>query len=98
MSPLIVRLSGIRPPAPSPCTARNAISCVIDCEAPDNAEPIRKKATPARYKVRRPYRSDSLPQSGTVTVEARRYAEKTQLYLFKPPSEAITVGIAVPTT
>ncbi len=37
--------STIRPPAPSPCTARNAISSVIDRASPHSADPTRNSTT-----------------------------------------------------
>jgi hypothetical protein len=39
---------------------------------PHNAEPVRKMAMPASTTLRRPYRSDSLPQIGTAVVLATR--------------------------
>ena len=42
MSPTTASVTTIRPPAPSPCSARNAISSAIDWESPQSAEPIRK--------------------------------------------------------
>ena len=72
-------LSGMMHPAPNPCTAREAINCSIDCEAPASTEPITKMATPVRYIRRRPYKSDSRPQIGTHAVDVSMYAAKTQL-------------------
>ena len=39
---MIAKASAIRPPAPRPCTARNAASWIIDSDMPDSAEPTRK--------------------------------------------------------
>ena len=44
----------IREPAPSPCSARNAMSCSMLRDSPASAEPRRKSASPARYAGRRP--------------------------------------------
>ena len=45
MSPIVACVSTISPPAPSPCTARNAISTVMLFASPHSAEPIRKITT-----------------------------------------------------
>ncbi len=37
-----MKVSAIKPPAPSPCTARKAISWVMLAAAPDANEPIKK--------------------------------------------------------
>ncbi len=39
---MVANTPTIRPPAPSPCSARNAISWSIECASPDSAEPTRK--------------------------------------------------------
>lgn len=39
--------------------------------------------------------SENFPQSGSVTVDVRIYAENTQLYMLSPPRLDTTVGIAV---
>ena len=62
----------IRPPPPSPWTARNAISSIIECARPDSAEPIRKITIAAWKNTFRPYMSPSLPHSGVDTVEASK--------------------------
>ncbi len=59
-----------RPPAPRPCSARNAMSWSIECARPDSAEPTRKMMIAITSQRLRPYRSPSLPYSGVVTVEA----------------------------
>jgi hypothetical protein len=41
-SPMMICESGSKPPAPSPWTARNRMSCSRLCAAPLSAEPIRK--------------------------------------------------------
>ena len=59
---------------PMPWTARNKISCSVDCASPHSTEPSRKIIMPASKIGLRPNRSDSLPHSGTSTVDATRYA------------------------
>ena len=59
-----------RPPAPRPCSARNAMSWSIECARPDRAEPARKITIAIMSQRLRPYMSPSLPYSGVVTVEA----------------------------
>src|SRR5450759_5370559 len=48
MSPMMAWEIGIIIPAPTPWTARNAMSWVIDCERPASMEPARNVAMPAR--------------------------------------------------
>ncbi len=54
MSPTIVRASENRPPAPRPCTARNAASSYIDDAKPQSADPITKIVMAARKNCLRP--------------------------------------------
>jgi hypothetical protein len=42
MSPTTAIVVVISPPAPSPCSARNAISSAMFCAIPQSMEPIRK--------------------------------------------------------
>ncbi len=71
-SPITANAIDIRPPAPSPCTARKPINSVMFCAAPESVEPIRK-VTIAAWKIsRRPYRSEILPHSGVAAVEVSR--------------------------
>ena len=58
---MIVIDMGMTAPAPSPWIARKAISCSIERERPQSAEPIRKTAIPNRKIGLRPYRSASRP-------------------------------------
>ena len=67
-SPMIAIAPTSRPPAPSPCSARNPISCAMLCAAPDSAEPIRKITIEVRKMLLRPYRSLILPHSGVETL------------------------------
>ena len=72
MSPTIAWAPTIRPPLPRPCTARNAISSIIEWLSPDSTEPIRKITIAAWKNIFRPYWSPSLPHSGVDTVVASR--------------------------
>ena len=51
----------ISPPAPRPCSARNAMSSAMDCDRPDSAEPMRKMMIAVTKNFFRPYMSPSLP-------------------------------------
>src|SRR5256886_14117375 len=66
-------------------------------EAPDNADPAMKTRRPRRKNRFRPYRSDSFPKIGIVTVCTMRKALKTHAKRFKPPKSAMIVGAAVET-
>ena len=70
MSPTMAWASTIRPPPPTPCSARNAISSLMLRESPDSAEPIRKMTIAAMNRYFRPYWSPSLPHTGVVAVVA----------------------------
>jgi len=70
--------TGNNAPAPSPCSARKAINCAIECAAPDSAEPIRNNPIPPKKAGRRPVRSAILPQIGVIIVEDKMYATATQ--------------------
>ena len=65
---MIAMAPTIRPPAPSPCSARNPINWDMLCAAPDSAEPTRKITIETRNTDLRPYRSPSFPQMGVDTV------------------------------
>jgi hypothetical protein len=86
-----------RPPPPNPWTARKAISSIIVCANPDNAEPIRKMTIAAWKNAFRPYMSPSFPHSGVETVEASRYAVTTQDRCDSPCRSPAIVGNAVAT-
>ena len=62
----------MRPPAPMPWMALQAISSIIVWESPDSIEPTRKITIASWKKIFRPKRSPSLPHSGVETVEASR--------------------------
>ncbi|CAM5378163.1 hypothetical protein SRIMM317S_06199 [Streptomyces rimosus subsp. rimosus] len=68
----------ISPPPPSPCTARKAMSCSIDCAAPHSAEPSRKVATAPRKTFLAPRESQSLPYRGSAAVAASENALMSQ--------------------
>ena len=97
MSPTMACAPTIRPPAPRPWTARNAISSNIDWLRPDRIEPIRKITIAAWKKIFRPYWSPSLPHSGVDTVVASRYAVMTQAMCEPPLRSPTMVGSAVET-
>ena len=71
-SPTIVMVVGMIAPAPSPCTTRKTMSTHMFHAAPQKIEPSRKSAMPHSTSGLRPYRSDSLPYSGTDTACASR--------------------------
>ena len=97
-SPMIAITLTISPPAPRPCTARNAISSAMLCDSPDSTEPTRKTAMANTNRFFRPYRSPSLPYSGVEMVVASVYAVTTQDRCSTPPSSPTIRGMAVPTT
>jgi len=61
ISPIVAIAPTIRPPAPRPWIARNVISCTIDWDSPDSADPARKMMIAAMKNFFRPYMSPSLP-------------------------------------
>ena len=61
MSPSVAIALTISPPAPRPCSARNVMSSVMDCDRPDSAEPMRKMMIALTKSFFRPYMSPSLP-------------------------------------
>ena len=87
----------IRPPAPSPWTARNVMSSAIDWDSPAAAEPARKITMAAMNSLLRPYMSPSFPYSGVVMVDASTYAVTTQDRCATPPRLPTMRGSAVPT-
>ena len=97
-SPTIVKAMGWTAPAPRPWIVRKRISRVIELAKPDSIDPPMKSASPARKIGLRPYMSARRAYRGTVTVDARRYAENTQPYSERPPRSPMIVGMAVETT
>ena len=69
MSPMMTMPSGSMPPAPTPCRARKAMSCVIDVATPHNIDPSRNNPIATRYGRRRPWTSAMRPHTGVVTVD-----------------------------
>ena len=59
------------PAPPSPCRARNPMSCHRFCENPHSALPIRNSVIAARNSRLRPKTSPSLPYTGIATAIAR---------------------------
>ena len=97
-SPRMVNEIGCTAPAPRPWIVRKRIRDVIDVANPHSIDPPMKRPSPVMKMGLRPYMSARRAYSGTVTVEASRYAEKTQLYSDRPPRLPMIVGIAVETT
>ena len=97
MSPTIAWVKTMRPPPPTPWSARNAISSPMVWDSPDSAEPIRKITIAARNRYLRPYWSPSLPHTWVVAVLASRYAVTTQDRWLRPPRSLTMVGSAVAT-
>src|SRR5579864_7505134 len=97
MSPTTAWVETMRPPAPRPWTARNAISSVMLVLRPHSADPIRNSVT-APWRIRlRPYRSPSFPYSGVTAVWASRNALVTHDRWVRPPRSLTIVGSAVAT-
>jgi hypothetical protein len=71
--------SAVRPPAPTPCRARHAISQPIECERPASSDPITKMSSPIWTSSLRSKRSASLPQIGVLTVSASSVEVTTQV-------------------
>ena len=60
-SPMVVWDRVIRPPAPSPCSARKRMSWSMVCASPQSTEPMRKILIAMKNSGLRPYMSLSLP-------------------------------------
>lgn len=87
----------IRPPAPMPCNARQAISSVMFVASPHRKEPVMKMIADTWKTTLRPNRSPNLPTSTVATVSASRYAVTTHDMCAAPPRSDTIVGSAVPT-
>lgn len=61
MSAMIACTPIMSPPAPMPCTARNAMSWSMDWARPESAEPMTKTPIANWNTLLRPRRSPSLP-------------------------------------
>ncbi len=91
--------SAVRPPAPMPCTTRLTISRPTLCEKPATSEPTTNIERDSWMSSFLSYRSDSLPQIGTVAVIARSSAVTTQVYEdWVPFRSAMIRGSALETT
>jgi hypothetical protein len=97
MSAMIACAPTIRPPAPTPCSARKPTSSPIDRLSPASIEPARKITIAARNTGLRPYMSPSLPYSGVEAVDASRYEVTTHERCSRPPRSRTIVGSAVDT-
>ncbi len=64
MTPMMEIAPTMRPPAPSPCTARKAMSCPMSWASPESTEPARNTVTDQTKLPLRPYRSPNLPHRG----------------------------------
>ena len=94
----MVSVVGCSAPAPSPCSMRKAINSGTDTEKPHRMVPKRNRPKPPRKVARRPMPSASPPDKRTPSVEAKKKAVKTHAYSCRPPSSAVSVGMAVVTT
>ena len=70
MSPMMAWASAMSPPAPAPCSARNATSSSMLCARPHSIEAIVKIARLARYRFLRPNRLASMPMIGMMSTLA----------------------------
>jgi hypothetical protein len=61
MSAMMVCASAIRPPPPSPCSARARTSQVMLCAMAQAMDPTMKMTIAVSMMTRRPYMSDNLP-------------------------------------
>ena len=94
------RLPGTSSAAPTPCTARAAISARRSGAAPHAAEASANSATPARNTFRRPHRSPSAPPTSTSDGEQQRIRLDDPLQLARPspPGSRCMTGSATFTT
>jgi hypothetical protein len=69
---MIVCTIGNSPPPPIPCKARPRMSTHMAGASPQATEPTTKMLMDSSRIVRRPWISESLPNSGVVAVAARR--------------------------
>ena len=94
---MMVCASAISPPPPEPCTARPAISTLIDGASAQISEPATKMPMAISIMARRPWMSDSLPNSGVTAVAVKRYAVTTQDRSARLAKRRPMVGSAVAT-
>lgn len=71
-SATIPNADGNKPPPPTACRARNAISAPTDGAIPHSSDPSVKMARQPRNTCRRPKLSESLPATGSMTIWTSR--------------------------
>ncbi|SDP31692.1 hypothetical protein SAMN04487981_12036 [Streptomyces sp. cf386] len=87
----------IRPPAPTPCIARQTISSVMLEARPHRNEPVMNTIAETWKTTLRPNMSPNLPTRTVATVSASRYDVTTHDMCSAPPRSDTIVGSAVPT-
>ena len=92
---MIVIAVGWTAPAPSPCSARKAISAGMLQAMPQRIEPRMNAPTPISMIGLRPYWSLNLAKIGTDTAWASRKIEKSHGNCAKPPRSLTIEGTAV---
>ncbi len=92
---MIVIAVGWTAPAPSPCSARKAISAGMLQARPQRIEPRMNAPTPISMIGLRPYWSLNLAKIGTDTAWASRKIEKSHGNWAKPPRSSTIEGTAV---
>ena len=85
------------PPPPMPWMARDAISIPMLTLSAHSSEPTQKTATANKRIGLRPQMALNLPQDGTATALASRYALPTHVYPSGDRNSPIIVGMAVVT-
>ncbi len=99
MSAMMTWLSAARPPAPMPCTARNAMSVPGSCEKPAAAVASTKITMAIWISSLRLNRSASLPQMGVEIAVVSRVAVTTHVNAaWSPPRSWTMTGSEVETT
>ena len=92
---MMVIAVGWTAPAPSPCSARKAISAGMLQASPQRIEPRTNAPTPISMIGLRPYWSLNLAKIGTETAWASRKIENSQGNWAKPPRSLTIEGTAV---
>ena len=99
MSAMSTWLSAASPPAPMPCTARNAMRVVVSCEKPAAAVASTKMTIASWKSSLRLKRSASLPQTGVEIAVVSSVAVTTQVNADWLPSRSwMITGSEVETT
>ena len=84
---------------PSPCRARNAMSCSVVCDSPQASDPSTNTTSPVVKNRLRPNRSPSAPPVSMNDAKVRVYASISHCSCDTPaPSERWMVGRATFTT